>query len=147
MRHASVTVFVHLVWATWDRLPFLTGDVERRVYRAIGDKCVALGAQIIALGGVEDHVHLLVRLPAAVSIADLVKHLKGASAHLITHETPNAPFFKWQGAYAAFSVSPRHLHEATDYITHQRQHHQAGTLIPALEPSDDRDDHEDRDRP
>ncbi len=133
MRHVQNAVFVHLVWATWDRLPLLIGDVERDAQRAIEAKCGELGAEVLAIGGVEDHVHLLVRLPATLAVADLVKHIKGASAHLIAQRTHADHFFKWQGGYAAFSVSVGHLSRVTRYIANQREHHASNTLIPALE--------------
>ena len=134
MRRSGSAVYVHLVWATWNRLSLLTGEVERAAHRAIGAKCVELGAEVIALGGVEDHVHLLIHLPGTISVAQLVGQVKGASAHLITHEVlPSGEFFKWQGAYGSVSVSPRHLGAVARYIAHQRQHHADGTVSPGME--------------
>ena len=95
MRHVQNAVFVHLVWATWDRLPLLTGAVEREAHRAIKAKCGELGAEVLAIGGVEDHVHLLVRPLAMLAVADLVKHVKGASAHLVAQHLHPNQFFKW----------------------------------------------------
>jgi REP element-mobilizing transposase RayT len=136
MRRAGLAVYIHLAWATWDRLPLLRGDVERHIYRAIGAKCEELGAEMVALGGVEDHIHLLVGLPTTLSIADLVKHVKGASSHALNEQASSKDaFFKWQGAYGACSVSPEDLGKVTEYIKHQRAHHAAGTLDPALEQS------------
>ncbi len=129
MRRAHVEVFLHLVWATWDRLPLLTEEVVREVYRAISAKCAELGAPVVALGGVEDHVHLLVELPATVCIADLVGQVKGASAHLVTHRLAPGTFFKWQGAYAALSVGPQSVAQVKQYIARQREHHAEGSLI------------------
>lgn len=135
MRHARVALFVHCVWATWDRLPLLTGEVERAAFRAIAAKCQQLGANLIALGGVEDHVHLLVQIPATLTVAKLMDQVKGASSHLVTHTVlPADGFFKWQGAYGAFTVSQRHLDAVANYIKHQRQHHAAATTIAAYEP-------------
>jgi putative transposase len=130
MRKPQVAVYLHLVWATWDRLPLLQGDVQRQVYRAIGARCEELGVQIAALGGVEDHIHLLVLLPVTLSIADLVKYIKGSSSHLLAQHILKQQdgFFKWQGAYGAFSVSPHDKSKVVEYITHQREHHQLGSL-------------------
>ena len=130
MRHAGSAVYVHLVWATWDRQPLLQGEVRRQVYRAIGAKCEELKADIVALGGIEDHVHVLVALPAALSVADLVRHMKGASSYLVASQHRNDPtgFFRWQGAYGACSVSPDALHEVASYVIHQQAHHAAGSL-------------------
>jgi len=135
MRKSLVAVFIHYVWSTWNREALLVGEVERAVYRQIGDKCGALGAEVVALGGVEDHVHLLVQAPATISIADFMNHVKGASSHLATHAILNGKdFFKWQGSYAAFSVSPRSRDAVVAYIKGQREHHAAGTIIRAYEP-------------
>ncbi len=117
MRHNKIAMFVHVVWGTWDRLPLLTPRIAPRVCAAIGAKCEELGAEVVALGGVEDHLHLLVRLPATLAVADLVKHVKGAV------------LFRWQGAYGAFSVGVRDLDQVSAYIRGQREHHAAGSLV------------------
>ncbi len=89
-------------------------------------------AEIIAIGGVEDHVHVLLRLPATRSIADLVKQLKGSSSHLANHEVlPRG--FKWQGGYSASSVSPHYVRRVRDYVLNQEEHHRAGTIHPNAE--------------
>jgi len=137
LHQTRAALFVHVTWATWDRLPLLYGEVEERVYRAIGAECAALGARVVALGGVEDHVHLLVCLPTSLGLSQLMKQVKGVSAHLVTHEISTSEFFKWQGGYGAFSVSPRHLRQVSNYIINQRQHHTIGTLMPTLEPDYD----------
>jgi REP element-mobilizing transposase RayT len=133
MRSAQVTVFVHFVWATWDRLPLLESEIKQAIYRAIGAKCEELRADVIAIGGVEDHIHLLVRLPATLAVADLVKHVKGASSHLANFRVPDGGSFRWQGGYAAFSVSPEDLQSVITYIANQRQHHLSNTLEPDAE--------------
>ncbi len=130
MRHTRVAAFIHFVWATWDRLPLLTGEFEREAHRAIAAKCVKLHADVVAIGGIEDHVHLLVRIPATISLADLVGQAKGATAHLATHRLlPPGQFFKWQGAYAAFSVSLSDVPRVKAYIARQREHHALGTTL------------------
>ena len=85
-----------------------------------------MGTEVLAVGGVEDHIHVLVHLPATITVADLVKGLKGASAHLVTHELQPGRFFRWQGAYAAFSIGTRQLGRVKDYIARQHEHHALG---------------------
>ncbi len=134
MRRTMDGVFVHLVWGTWDRAPLLNDDMRQIAYRAIGAKCAELDVTIIALGGVADHVHLLVRMPLTMSVADLVKHVKGASGHLLARiAMERDTFFKWQGAYGAFSVSYRDLDMITDYINRQEAHHAGRSLVPDWE--------------
>lgn len=134
MRRAGIAVYVHFVWATWDRLPLLTEEIERQIHRAIAAKCADLGAEVIALGGVTDHVHVLVGLPATITLADFVGKVKGASSHLATHrELPDGAFFKWQGSYGAASVSPGLLDVVSAYVAHQKEHHADNTLNPEWE--------------
>ena len=135
MHQARVAVFVHATWAVWDRLPLLVGEVEQRVHRAIGAKCDELGVNLVALGGTDDHLHILIRLPASIALAEIISQVKGASAHLVTHEVTPGEFFKWQGGYGAFSVSARHVQQACDYINRQREHHSIVTIYKGLEPA------------
>ena len=134
VNHSSrVEVYLHLVWATWDRAPLLTRDVRERVYLCIREEAARLKAEIVAIGGIEDHVHVLLRLPATISIADLVKQLKGSSSHLANHEVlPRG--FKWQGGYGASAVSPRHVRRVRNYVLDQERHHRNGDTFPNAEP-------------
>lgn len=138
MRRSKIRVYVHVVWRTWDRLPLLTPQRQEQAYRVIGDKCEELGATIIAIGGVVDHAHLLVQIPATLTIAELVKQVKGSSGHLLSERAREAhQFFKWQGAYGAFSVSPHDVDMIAKYIAFQPQHHADGTLTPEWEETDE----------
>ncbi len=130
---SHLAVYLHLVWCTWDRLPLLNGEFAHDLYRAIGAECAAMGSEMIAIGGVDDHVHLLTSLPATISVADLVKRLKGSSAHCATHQLVPDQFFQWQAGYGAVTVSPRHLDQVSKYIANQREHHANNTLIANLE--------------
>ena len=134
MRAPYTQLYLHLVWATWDRHPFLVPAIRARVYECIQAECVNLRVDVIALGGMEDHVHLLVRVPATIAPADLVKRVKGASSHMVNHDVRPPFYFKWQGAYGAFSVSKRHVPMIREYVLRQAEHHRDRTLYPLLEP-------------
>ena len=123
MRDALVQIFIHFVWGTWDRLPLITKENEKMVYGNILEKCKDLNCSVIAIGGMPDHVHLLVRFPSTVSVANLIKEIKGSTSHLITHQINGEEFFKWQGSYAAFSVSEKDVSRIKSYIEHQKEHH------------------------
>ncbi|HEX6911880.1 MAG TPA: transposase [Longimicrobium sp.] len=102
------------------------------MYLCIRRACAHLKAEIIALGGIEDHVHVLLRLPATISVAHLVKQMKGSSSHLANHRLlPRG--FKWQGGYAASSVSRRALPVVRDYIQRQEEHHREKTTFAGAE--------------
>ncbi len=134
MRRAMNGVFVHIVWATWDRAPLLIDDLQTQAYRVIGAKCAELGASVLAIGGITDHIHLLVQLSATLSVAALVKEVKGASGHLLAKQAmAGDTFFKWQGAYGAFSVSPHELDMISSYIKRQEEHHAQQDTMPEWE--------------
>ncbi len=133
MRSPFTQLYLHCVWSTWDRLPLITPQIEQAVYAAIQAKCKELGCEILALGGAADHVHLLIRHPATLTVADLMKEVKGASSHLVTHQIAPGGFFKWQGAYGAFSVSKRLVPEIKTYVERQKEHHSTNSLELELE--------------
>lgn len=136
MPDSYTRVFVHCVWSTWDRAPDLVGEVEATVYRSLRAECARMGVEVLALGGVADHVHLLVRLPPSVSLAGVMKQCKGASSHLVNHSGDEGFLFRWQGAYRAFSVAPDGVRRVQDYIARQREHHASGSLDPDSEAYD-----------
>gem|GEM_PF-595839 len=103
-------IYLHFVWGTWDRHPLLTGDRVETVYRAIHHECASLDADVIAIGGMEDHVHLLNP----------------------EHGT-RAPF-RWQRGYGVFSVSRQHVPRIRNYVLNQEAHHREGRTAPYLEP-------------
>lgn len=133
MRRPFTELYVHLVWATWDRRPLITPEIQPKIYASIQAECTQLGCEVLALGGIEDHVHLLVRLPTTVSVAELVKQVKGASSHLVSQVLDPGLGFKWQGAYGAFTLSRSHLPRIIDYVQRQREHHRDGSLHGDLE--------------
>jgi REP element-mobilizing transposase RayT len=121
-------VYIHLIWGTWDRLPLISPLIEPRLYAALAEKCREHKCVPLAIGGIENHVHLLVKQYSTISVADLVKELKGSSSHLITHEIIPGEFFKWQGSYGAISVNPDDISVVEAYILHQKQHHRENSL-------------------
>jgi putative transposase len=129
MRRNFTQLYVHLIWATWDRLPLITPNLKEQIYNVISYECKQLGCSVVAIGGIEDHVHLLTGFPANVAISELVKQIKGSSSHCVMNQIQPNKFFKWQGSYAAFSVNHQDLHAITTYIQNQTTHHQQQTLI------------------
>jgi REP element-mobilizing transposase RayT len=129
MRAPYTQLYLHCVWATWDRLPLITPQIEARLYAAINAKCKELRCEPLAIGGIEDHTHLLVRFPTTLAVATLVKEVKGASSHLTTHQITPTEFFKWQGAYGAFTVSKDIVPHVLEYIVNQKKHHAARSVF------------------
>jgi putative transposase len=130
-------LYIHCIWTTWDRLPLITPSAEPRLYAAIRSKCQQFGCSPIAIGGVADHVHLLVEFTPMITLARLIGEVKGASSHVMTHEVAPGRFFKWRGSYGVFTVSKRSLPQVRDYVCNQKIHHARRTLVAELERDDD----------
>jgi REP element-mobilizing transposase RayT len=133
MRRNKLALFLHLVWGTWDRLPMLTPEIERAVHRCLAAELQDMKAQVLALNGMPEHVHVVVRLPATVAIADLVKQIKGASSRFVNAELRPENQFKWQGSYGAFTVGQGELDRVVAYVRRQKEHHAEGGLWPEFE--------------
>jgi putative transposase len=123
-----LNVLVHFVWATWDRLPLISPEIEVDLYHFIHAVCDREGCPVVSLGGTEDHIHLLVALSNTTSMADLMEAVKGASSRFISDKLRPGEWFKWQGSYGAFSVSARDRKRVIEYIRNQKQHHAVGSL-------------------
>ena len=123
MRGNFTQLYVHCVWATWDRLPLITPDIQEVIYASIIRQCDQLGGTVIAIGGIEEHVHLLTGIPPTLSVSDLIKNIKGSSSHLINHKINPGEFFKWQGSYGAFTVSYKDIDTVANYVRNQAFHH------------------------
>ncbi|MFO0607935.1 MAG: transposase [Polyangiales bacterium] len=77
-------LLVHLVWATHLRDPLIDAAIRARLHGYIGARCKEFGCLALAVGGVDDHVHLLVRLHPDVAVARLARELIPFSRHTIT---------------------------------------------------------------
>jgi REP element-mobilizing transposase RayT len=124
--HVQHHLYFHVVWATKLRAPAIIASVRLQVWAAIGGGVVAANGRLEAIGGVADHVHLLIRLPPTVTLASVIKRAKGASSHLIGHIHPELGF-AWQEGYAAFSVEPAARATLVEYIANQQAHHASGS--------------------
>ncbi len=129
----KLSVAVHFVWATWDRQPLIAEEIERDLYRYMEAVCNDDHCEVLAVGGMPDHVHLLVLLSNTVTLADLVRHVKGGSSRFVSKRLRPGSWFAWQGSYGAFSVSQGNIPKVIAYIQSQKEHHTLGTLYPNAE--------------
>ena len=133
--------FYHFVWATKDRLPLITPEIEQNLYGYIIGKADYLGCITHAIGGIQDHIHTVVSIPPKLAIAIFVKNVKGSSAYHINHAELNYPGkFGWQKGYGVFSVGENQLQKAVNYVINQKKHHQEESVISTLEAITDEDD-------
>ncbi len=126
-------LYLHLVWATWDREYWITPNIERRVYRNIVDQVHQLGCKTLAINGMPDHVHLFLKFSTTVTIAELVKKGKGVSSRFINQNCLMDDHFKWQIGYGTFTVSRWDTEKVIMYVRKQKLHHNFGDLDMRLE--------------
>lgn len=119
-------LLAHVVFSTKRQEPYLADETLRAsVHASLADACKQVDADCLAVGGAADHVHLLVRLPAELSAAELVRELKRESSFRLKQARPDLVRFHWQAGYGAFSVSASRAAAVRRYIRSQPEHHRA----------------------
>jgi putative transposase len=128
-------LYYHLIWATKERQPLIKLELEAPLYNYIIGKADAKSCIVHAIGGIEDHLHLVVSIPPHISIADFVKNIKGSSAYYINNNlvSPQSNKFAWQEGYGVFSLGSKQLEQAIIYVQNQKTHHLQKTAIASLE--------------
>ena len=122
MASTYLSLHYHLVFGTKNREPRIAPAWRSRLHEYLGGTISGLGGLPQGVGGVADHVHLLVSLKATHCLADVLRELKKA-ASIWVHEQIGLPSFAWQEGYAAFTVSPTARPQVRSYIAHQEEHH------------------------
>jgi len=127
----------HLVFGTLDHLPTLTPEREKLFYAILYRKAKELDVTIHAAGNVEDHAHMVLSIPPKLSVADCVRHLKGASAHAINLMPGNTEKFEWQRGYGVLSIGERSLSTAMEYAANQKERHRENRVLALYERTDE----------
>jgi putative transposase len=118
-----VSAYFHCVFSTKERRPLISSALAERLWPFLGGIARENEMRALAIGGVADHVHLLLSLPATMPIAKALQLLKGGSSKWIHETFPEHRSFAWQEKYGAFSVSVSQLATVVRYIKGQEEHH------------------------
>jgi REP element-mobilizing transposase RayT len=118
----------HVVFSTKSRAPFIDPKLRAELYPYMEGIVRRQNGWMLALDGMPDHVHLLLRLKPDLAIADLVRHVKGGSSKWVHEHVGLCPEFAWQLGYAAFSVSESKERAVRSYIAKQEAHHRRTTF-------------------
>lgn len=113
---------VHIVFHTKSATPMRGTDLSR-MHDYIGGVIKGLHANPIAIGGVEDHVHILSTLPKTMALSDFVRAIKAESSRWIKGVDSCYRVFSWQEGYGAFSVSASKIDVVKAYVGNQQEHH------------------------
>ena len=115
--------FVHIVFSTKYREPFLHDGIRDRMFAYMGGICNEFECTPIIIGGYYDHVHILCNLSRKIALMKLVEEVKTHSSKWIKHEDEKCLNFYWQHGYAGFSVDRNTMEIKKNYIANQMKHH------------------------
>ncbi len=128
MPHSFNKIWIHAIWSTKDRHPFILSNVVHKIYHFISEQFREQGCPVNIINGMPDHVHCLFLLSPQKSIAEVIKQIKGSSSHYINQNNLIVDKFSWQTGYAAYSVSESVVDKVHNYIHNQKQHHAKKTF-------------------
>ncbi len=128
MGHSFTSSLYHCAFSTKERRPSINVELQSRLWPFLGGIARENRVKALAVGGVEDHVHILLSLPSTLSIAKAIQLLKAGSS-LWVHETfPEQRGFAWQEGYGAFSLGISQVEGTKGYIESQAEHHRKKTF-------------------
>ena len=120
MSHTYAQNVIHVVFSTKDRRKLMSADLRPRMWAYATGICNNLGILVHAVGGMEDHIHLLIQIPPTLAVAKAVLAIKSNSSRWANEEGHK---FAWQQGYGAFSVSSSLIPTVIHYIENQEAHH------------------------
>jgi REP element-mobilizing transposase RayT len=128
MSHAYTRLHYHIVFSTKERKTFIKPDLKDRLYGYMIGIMNNLDGVVEAIGGIEDHVHLLAFCPPKHGLASFVGKIKANSSGWVHQTWPERAGFAWQRGYAAFTVSESNVEAVKKYIENQEEHHRRMTF-------------------
>ncbi|MEO5916172.1 MAG: IS200/IS605 family transposase [Luteolibacter sp.] len=123
MASTYLSLHYHIVFGTKDRMPLIDTSWRPRLHEYLGGTVNGLGGIPEAIGGVADHVHLLVGLKSTHCLADFMRDLKKSATNWVHETIEHGDKFAWQNGYAAFTVSATSREAVREYIAKQEEHH------------------------
>lgn len=123
------SIWVHVIFSTKDRIPYLTWNIKRELCDWIKQESWKAGFHVDIVNGVEDHLHVLLKLKTSQNVAEVVSFIKGGSSKWLNEKYNWENGFKWQQGYGVFSVSQNDIDDIRKYIYNQEKHHTAKSYI------------------
>ena len=128
MGHSYSSCLIHYVWSTKERRNLISADLQPPLWAYLGGIADQNGMKALAVGGIDNHVHVLVSLPSTLSIAKAAQLLKGGSSKWVHDSYPIHKQFAWQEGYGAFSIGISSVDDTVAYIQGQTDHHRTVTF-------------------
>jgi putative transposase len=123
MSHSLTKIWIHAVWSTKERCPYMSDEILKKITQHIKKKIIEQKCAVKAINGMEDHIHCLFLLNMNISLKEIMMNVKGETSHWINESGFYKEKFEWQAGYGAFSVSESVLHKIENYIINQKGHH------------------------
>jgi putative transposase len=121
MSHTYVSDLVHCVFSTKERRNLIRPEIQSDLWAFLGGIARKNGFKALVVGGTENHVHVLLSLPATMPLAKAMQLIKGASSHWMNEKRTQG--FAWQEGYGAFTVGISQKADTIAYIQSQAEHH------------------------
>jgi putative transposase len=128
MPSTHTNLLYHVIFSTKCRIPLITNNLQDELYRYIGGIIRAEGGVSLEIGGISDHVHLLVKFKPAISVSEMLGRIKANSSKWANENKMKLRKFGWQEGYGAFSVSESQINPIVKYIRSQEVHHRKQTF-------------------
>lgn len=123
MPHSYVQCRLHCIFSTKARKNLIPADIQPRLWPYIGGIARENNMTALTVGGTDNHAHLLLAIPATITIAKALQLIKAGSSTWLHYTFATMREFAWQEGYGAFSVSASRVAETISYIEHQPGHH------------------------
>ena len=123
MAQSLANILIHIIFSTKKRQPMILSEVIQELYSYMAGIARAHESQVHEIGGIEDHVHLLVSLPRTLPLSKLIEDIKKGSSKWIKTKGSLYTDFAWQNGYGAFSIGQSSYEDLRKYIQTQKDHH------------------------
>ena len=128
MANTYTSLHYHTIFSTKNREPWIRRETEQRVWSFLGGIARENDLKPLSIGGIDNHVHLLLGIPPSIAISKAIQQIKGGSSGWMKETFPGLGGFGWQDGYGAFTVSKSLVGEVDRYIATQPEHHRLKTF-------------------
>ena len=121
-------VYVHIVFSTKNRHPFIDKSIQNDLWEYLGGICRELECNPIQIGGHNDHIHICCLLSKKITQIHLLEEVKKSSSKWMKTKGFRYRKFYWQDGYGIFSINPSEIEIVVEYIKNQEEHHRKRTF-------------------
>jgi putative transposase len=124
MSQSLSNILIHIIFSTKNRESLIYPEIMEQLHSYLAGIAKSYGSFVHEIGGVEDHVHLLVTLPRTLTVSKLIEEIKKGSSKWVKTNGEQYANFAWQNGYGAFSIGQSVYDEVRNYIQKQKEHHE-----------------------